>query len=79
MDEIKKKLLQLSNALKERQNKSFEFFDNLLKEIDATPCDVIGQILKSTAITQYADFNYKEESLFDEIWNLAKTMQNEGS
>ena len=79
MDEIKKKILQLSNELKGRQNKAFAFFDDLLKEIDITPAIVIEQILKSATITQYADFKYKEEKLFDELWNLAKNIQNSKS
>ena len=75
MDEIKNKILQLSNELKGRQNNAFVFFDKLLKEIDITPNTVIEQILKCATITQYADFNYKEEKLFDELWNLAKNIQ----
>lgn len=72
MEELKNKILELINLLKKEDNQSFVFFEKLLNEIDDNPQEIISSILTSYAITQYANFNFKEEQLFEQIWEIAK-------
>ena len=56
---------------------SFSFFNKLLSEINEGFVDeAVDSILKGFAIVQYADLNYKEEALFEEIWNIAENIKN---
>lgn len=75
--ELINKLSLLEIVLKKRNNKSFSFFNKLLNEIKQGLVDeAVDSIFKSYAIVQYADFNYEEEALFEEIWNIAKKIKN---
>jgi hypothetical protein len=75
--ELINKISLLEVALKKRENKSFSFFNKLLNEINEGLVDeAVDTILKSFSIVQYADFNYKEEILFEEIWNIAEKIKN---
>ena len=75
--ELKNKISILEVTLKKRNNKSFSFFEKLLNEINEGFVDeAVDSILSSYAIVQYADFDYKEEALFEEIWNIAEKIRN---
>lgn len=75
--ELINKISILELTLKKRNNKSFFFFDKLRNELNEGLVDeAIDSILSSYAIVQYADFNNKEEALFEEIWNIAKKIKN---
>jgi hypothetical protein len=75
--ELKNKISILEVTLKKRNNKSFSFFEKLLNEINEGFVDeTVDSILRSYAIVQYADFDYKEEALFEEIWNIAEKIRN---
>ena len=75
--ELKNKISILEVTLKKRNNKSFSFFEKLLNEINEGFVDeAVDSILRSYAIVQYADFDYKEEALFEEIWNIAEKIRN---
>jgi hypothetical protein len=75
--ELINKISLLEVALKKRENKSYSFFNKLLNEINEGLVDeAVDSILKSFSIVQYADFNYKEEVLFEEIWNIAEKIKN---
>jgi len=77
-NELKEKILELQNMLRNRENKSSSFFEKLINDIDNGFIDeVINSILKSYSITQYADFSTKEEELFDKIWNIAHKINDE--
>jgi hypothetical protein len=71
-NELKEKLLALKNELKSRNNSSASFFEKLIIDVDSGLLDeVIESIIKGFAITQYGNFNHKEELLYTDIWNLA--------
>ncbi len=75
--ELINKISLLEESLKKRDNKSFSFFNKLLSEINEGFVDeAVDSILKGFAIVQYADLNYKEEALFEEIWNIAENIKN---
>lgn len=70
------KISLLEVALNDRNNKSFSFFAKLLNEINEGLIDqALDSILKSFAIVQYADFNYREEALYEEIWDIAEKIK----
>jgi len=75
MEKLKDKLIELSILLKKRDNKAFDFFEKLASDVDENHEGVIDIILKSYSITQYANLNYNEELLLDEIWNLANNLK----
>lgn len=73
---LKDKISSLKFLLEKRNNKSYNFFNKLLEQLnDGLTNEVIDSIIRSYAIVQYADFNYKEEVLFDDIWNLANNIK----
>lgn len=75
--ELVNKISLLEVVLKKRNNKSYSFFEKLLSTINAGLVDdAVESILSGYAIVQYADFNYKEEVLFEEIWNIADNFKN---
>lgn len=77
LEDLKKKILILELELKKRDNNSFLFFNELLDKINkGLVDDAVDSILKSFSIVQYADFNFKEEVIFDEIWNIAEKIKN---
>ncbi len=77
LEDLKKKILILELELKKRDNNSFLFFNELLDKINkGLVDDAVDSILKSFSIVQYGDFNFKEEVIFDEIWNIAEKIKN---
>jgi hypothetical protein len=77
INELKNKIATLIDELKKRDNKSYSFFENKLQQLNQESInDGLGSILNSYSIVQYADFNKKEEELFEEIWDIAKKVKN---
>lgn len=74
--ELINKISLLKEKLKNRNNKSYTFCDKLLNQINGGLVDeAVDSILISYAIIQYGDFNYMEEVLFEEIWNIAEKIK----
>jgi hypothetical protein len=74
MEELKKKILEIIKLLKKRNNETYKYFEEILNELDANPQEIIGRLIKSYAITQYSNFNSREEKCFEEIWQIAKKL-----
>ncbi len=68
-DILIQKLINLKLELKKRDNQAYVFFDTILKELEMTEKrnNAIEKLKNCFAITQYANFNYKEEQLLSEI------------
>jgi hypothetical protein len=69
---IIEKLLNLKFELKERDNQAYIFFDTILKELETIDKrnNAIEKLRNCYAISQYANFNYKEEQILDEILEI---------
>ena len=75
--ELVNKISLLEDVLKNRNNTSFSFFNKLINQINEGLIDeAVSSVLSSYAIVQYADFNHEEETLFEEIWNIAEKIKN---
>jgi len=63
------KLQQLINKLKNRNNKSYQFFEAIACDLqdDTTRQEGLNKLTGCFSITQYADFNFEEEQLLSEI------------
>lgn len=63
------KLTELINRLKSRDNKSYEFFQDLLLELrdERTEFAAKQKLSACFHITQYANFTFEEENLLSEI------------
>ena len=76
-------IIELKTSLKESGKvKTAEYYDNiyrkLLKKDDPKKCKrVFKEISKSAAITQYADFSFKEEQILFKIFDYIRKFQNE--
>lgn len=75
MEELKLKLIKLKELLKERENDTYTFFENLIKKINENDLGCLDLLLEASTIVQYGDFTHKEESLFREIWYLAEKLR----
>jgi len=64
-----KKLELLIEKLKNRNNKAFVFFENILNDFknQAMKSDAIERLSNCFSITQYSNFNQEEEELLKEI------------
>ena len=75
--ELVNKITILKELLEKRNNKSFVFFNKLLDELsNGFVNEAVDSIVTSYAIVQYGNFTYQEETLFSEIWNIAKKIEN---
>jgi hypothetical protein len=75
--QLRIKLESIRTLLWQRQNKSYQFFDKLIIQIDSGQVmDAVELIIPAYAMTQYADFTMAEEKLFDEIWTLANELRH---
>jgi len=65
-------LKRLSAELQNRHNQSYVFFDTILKELNSIDKrdEAIDKLRNCYSITQYANFNHKEELLLDEILKI---------
>lgn len=73
IEELKNKLIDLSNVLRKRGNAAHVFFDKILEELDQEDVsEPIGKLKSCYSMTQYADFNSNEEKLLEEIITLAQ-------
>lgn len=65
----KEKILKLIEKLKKRNNKSYEFFEDLAVRMDddSTAADAERRLSTCYSITQYANFTNDEEELLSEI------------
>jgi len=63
------KLQQLIDKLKRRNNKAYQFFENIDRELrdDTTKQDGLNKLASCFSVTQYAEFNFEEEQLLSEI------------
>jgi hypothetical protein len=75
--QLRIKLESIRTLLWQRQNKSYQFFDKLIIQIDSGQVmDAVELIIPAYAMTQYADLTMAEEKLFDEIWTLANELRH---
>ncbi len=74
-DIIIEKLINLKLQLEKRDNQAYVFFETVLKELELIDKKniAIEKIKNCYAITQYANFNDKEEKLLDEIIEIINT------
>ncbi len=66
---INEKLITLKFELKKRDNQAYIFFDTILIELETIDKrnNAIEKLRNCYAITQYANFNFKEEQLLGEL------------
>ena len=69
---IIEKLINLEFELKKRDNQAYIFFDTIIKELEIIDKrnNAIEKLKNCYAITQYANFNYREEQLLDELLEI---------
>jgi hypothetical protein len=75
MQELKNKLRDLSDKLKNRNTKLSDYFEKIILMLDQKPSEAIDTILKLYVVTQYAELNNNEESLLEEIWKMAQDIK----
>lgn len=74
-NEINEKVIILNGELKKRENQAYVFFETILKElkiIEQRNC-AIEKLRNCYAISQYANFNFKEEQLLNELIEIINT------
>lgn len=72
MEKIIEKLEEISSLLKVKNNNSFHFFEDLALQIkNGNEKQAIRIILKSGAITQYSNFDYKQQDKYEELYAIA--------
>ena len=77
VNKLRENIFQLAELLRKRNNGAAIFFEELCDQLDkGNVLDVVKSIIHSYAITQYANFDCKEESLFSEIWNTAAQLND---
>jgi hypothetical protein len=76
-NELKEKINILKQSLGKRNNKSFLFFEKLLIDLECGNIEsVINSIIPAYSIVQYGNFNNFEETIFEEIWNIANSLKS---
>lgn len=72
------KLKNLAFILEKDNNKSFKYFLELAERIktadDKSLKDIAQEIASSSSIVQYANFTYKEELAWNEVWSEAHSI-----
>jgi hypothetical protein len=68
-----------AELLKSGKIETAEFFNKAITTVDSkihqeNLKEFLGQLCSSAAITQYADFSYSEDKLFDEVYEEAKKL-----
>lgn len=72
------KILSLVYILRERDQKSFVFFENILKELrNGNVNKALDALLPCYVIVQYANFNSMEEKILSEILDIANEIKNQ--
>ncbi len=72
------KILSLVYILRERDQKSFVFFENILKELrNGNVNKALDTLLPCYVIVQYANFNSMEEKILSEILDIANEIKNQ--
>jgi hypothetical protein len=63
------KLQQLISSLKNGNNKSYQFFEDIVRDLqdDKTKQEGLNKLASCFSITQYANFSFEEEQLLSEI------------
>ena len=77
MLELFEKLDSLIDFLTRRQNNSVDFFLMCKHKLimNKEVVDTLDSLIKSYAITQYANFSKKEEDLLNEIIDIARNIK----
>lgn len=70
--ELIKKIEELIEELQTKNNKSSLFFEKIIEEIqnNNTKNEALEKLKHCYAITQYANFSYKEEKMLNEVITL---------
>lgn len=70
--ELIKKIEELVEELKTNKNSSSLFFEKIIEEIqnNNTRNEALEKLKHCYAITQYANFSYKEEKMLDKILEM---------
>lgn len=72
-EELKNKLVRISDILSKRGNVAHIFFDKVIEELGQEDIsNPIGKLKTCYSMTQYADFDPNEEKLLEEIIDLAE-------
>lgn len=76
MKKLIKEIELLIEILKRNNNESFEYFQEIKVELldEATSENSLVKLINSGSIVQYANFNNEEESKYDDVYKLAKTL-----
>lgn len=70
--ELEKKLEELIMLLKENNKPAYQFFENIIEELETDKKqEALNKLKTSFVITQHANFNFNEEKLLDEIIEIA--------